>query len=133
MLNSLIPGDKSCFAALTNGVPSGFLFLVRPGFPCFLETPYMHGELMMEQRAQVGCSLLHLTFDAAQESQEARSFGLLYFLGIDGLGAEVGDDILSVVFFLSIMIGARQRNGRDGRDIIVDDAASFGESVSGEI
>jgi hypothetical protein len=37
--NSLPSGEGRCFEALMNGVPSGFLFLVRPGLPCFLETP----------------------------------------------------------------------------------------------
>jgi hypothetical protein len=37
--NSLPSGDGLCFETLMNGVPSAFLFLVRPGFPCFLETP----------------------------------------------------------------------------------------------
>lgn len=37
--NSLPSGDGCCFDPLINGVPSGFLFLVRPGFPCFLDTP----------------------------------------------------------------------------------------------
>jgi hypothetical protein len=37
--NSLPSGDGRCFDALTKGVPSGFLFRVRPGLPCFLETP----------------------------------------------------------------------------------------------
>jgi hypothetical protein len=91
----------------------------------------MHGELMAEQRAQVGCSLLHLTFEAAQESHEALSFKLLVFLGADVLGAEVGEDMLSVVVLLSIITGERQRNGRDVIDIIFDYAVSFEESVSG--
>jgi hypothetical protein len=85
---------------------------------------------MTEHRAQVGCSLLHLTFDAAQESHEALSFRLLIFLGVDVFGADVGEDMLSDVFLLSIMTGERQRNGRDAIDIIVDYAASFEESVS---
>jgi hypothetical protein len=37
--NSLPSGDGRCLEALIKGVPSGFLFRVRPGFPCFLETP----------------------------------------------------------------------------------------------
>lgn len=37
--NSLASGDCCCFDPLIKGVPSGFLFLVRPGLPCFLDTP----------------------------------------------------------------------------------------------
>jgi hypothetical protein len=37
--NSLPSGDGRCFDPLMNGVPSGFLLRVRPGLPCFLETP----------------------------------------------------------------------------------------------
>jgi hypothetical protein len=37
--NSLPSGDGRCLETLMNGDPSGFLFLVRPGLPCFLETP----------------------------------------------------------------------------------------------
>jgi hypothetical protein len=91
----------------------------------------MHGELMTRQRAQIGCSLLHLTFDAAQESHEARSFKFLSFPGVDSLGAEVGIDILDIVFFFSIETGDLHRNGRDGVDIIFEYAASLEESVSG--
>lgn len=36
----------------------------------------MHCEPLALQRAQMGCSLLHLTLEAAQASQEARSLGL---------------------------------------------------------
>ena len=36
----------------------------------------MHWEPLAEHRWQVGCSLLHLTLEAAQASHEARSFGL---------------------------------------------------------
>jgi hypothetical protein len=50
----------------------------------------MHCEPLAEQRAQIGCSLLHLTLEAAQASQEARSFGLRS-LSEEDLGAEVGD------------------------------------------
>jgi hypothetical protein len=44
---------------------------------------------------QVGWFLLHLTFDAAQASQEARSLGLRSLLDV-GLGAEVGDVSIGV-------------------------------------
>jgi hypothetical protein len=37
--NSLPSGDGLCLETLMNGVPSGFVFLVRPSLPCFLETP----------------------------------------------------------------------------------------------
>lgn len=37
--NSLPSGVGRCFEDLIKGVPSGFLFLVRPGLPCFLDTP----------------------------------------------------------------------------------------------
>lgn len=55
----------------------------------------MHCEPFAEQRAQIGCSLLHLTLEAAQASHEARSFGFLS--GVEGLedpeGTEVGESI----------------------------------------
>jgi hypothetical protein len=37
--NSLPSSEGRCLEALVKGVPSGFLFLVRPGLPCFLDTP----------------------------------------------------------------------------------------------
>jgi hypothetical protein len=37
--NSVPSGDGRCLEPLMKGVPSAFLFLVRPGFPCFLDTP----------------------------------------------------------------------------------------------
>ena len=37
--NSLPSGEGRCFEPLMKGDPSGFLFLVRPGLPCFLDTP----------------------------------------------------------------------------------------------
>jgi hypothetical protein len=37
--NSLPSGDGRCFEPLMKGVPSGFLFRVRPGLPCFLDMP----------------------------------------------------------------------------------------------
>ena len=39
LLNSLPSGEGRCFEPLIKGVPSGFLFRVRPGLPCFLDTP----------------------------------------------------------------------------------------------
>jgi hypothetical protein len=89
LLNSRPSGEGRCFDALMNGVPSGFLFRVRPGFPCFLETPYTHCEPLALQRAQIGCSLLHLTLEAAHASHEARSLGLR---SVFDLGADVGID-----------------------------------------
>jgi hypothetical protein len=50
----------------------------------------MHWEPLAEQRAQVGWSLLHLTLEAAQASQEARSFGRRSRSGVI-LGTAVGD------------------------------------------
>lgn len=87
--NSLPSGDGRCLEALMKGVPSGFLFLVRPGLPCFLETPYTHCMPLAEHLVQIGRFLLHLTFEAAQASQEARSLSLRSLLDV-GLGAEVG-------------------------------------------
>jgi uncharacterized protein YunC (DUF1805 family) len=49
----------------------------------------MHCEPFAEHRPQMGCSLLHLTLEAAQASHEARSFGLRSLS--EDLGAEVGD------------------------------------------
>jgi hypothetical protein len=61
----------------------------------------MHCEPFAEHRPQMGCSLLHLTLEAAQASHEARSFGLRSLsedLGaeVDDLGAEVGDLMIEV-------------------------------------
>jgi hypothetical protein len=56
----------------------------------------MHCEPLAEQRAQIGCSLLHLTLEAAQASHEARSLGLRS-LSDEDLGAEVGDVTVGVV------------------------------------
>ena len=54
----------------------------------------MHCEPLALQRVQMGCSLLHLTLEAAQASQEARSFGLRSAadLGVvvAGRGVDVG-------------------------------------------
>jgi hypothetical protein len=94
--NSRPSGGHLCFEALMNGVPSGFLFLVLPGLPCFLETPKIHAEPLAEQRAHIGCSLLHLTFEAAQESHEARSFSFLSLIGKGVFGVEVGEDMVEV-------------------------------------
>jgi hypothetical protein len=62
-----------------------------------------------KQRPQIGCSLLHLTLDAAQASQEARSFGLRSLSDVD-LGADVGDVRVGVVMvgvdaWLSMLMG----------------------------
>jgi hypothetical protein len=56
----------------------------------------MHCEPLAEHRAQIGCSLLHLTLEAAQASHEARSLGLRS-LSDEDLGAEVGDVTVDVV------------------------------------
>jgi hypothetical protein len=56
----------------------------------------MHCEPLAKQRAQMGCSLLHLTLDAAQASQEARNLGLRSLSDAD-LGADVGDVRVGVV------------------------------------
>lgn len=53
----------------------------------------MHGEPLVAQRWQIGCSLLHLTLEAAQASHEARSFGFLSGTAFEGWGAEVGEVI----------------------------------------
>lgn len=37
--NSLPSGEGLCLEPLMKGVPSGFFFLVRPGLPCFRDTP----------------------------------------------------------------------------------------------
>lgn len=54
----------------------------------------MHWEPLALQRAQMGCSLLHLTLEAAQASQEALSLGLrsVADLGVvvAGRGVDVG-------------------------------------------
>ena len=56
----------------------------------------MHCEPLTEHLAHIGRSLLHLTFEAAQASQEARSLGLRSLSEVD-LGAEVGDLMVGVV------------------------------------
>jgi hypothetical protein len=72
----------------------------------------MHCEPLAKHLAQIGCSLLHLTFEAAQASQEARSLGLRSLSDEDfGAGAEVGDliegaDVIGVEELLSSTIGA---------------------------
>lgn len=78
------------------GVPSGLRFLVRPGLPCFLDTPYTHGEPLAVQRAHKGCSLEHLTFEAAQASHEARSLSLRSLSDLHLLGAAVDEDMMKV-------------------------------------
>jgi hypothetical protein len=98
LLNSLPLGDGRCFEALMNGVPSGFLFLVRPGLPCFLDTPKTHCEPLAEQRTHIGCVFEHLTLEAAHASHEALSFGLRscdFLGGVEGddVGADVGADV----------------------------------------
>lgn len=54
----------------------------------------MHCEPLALHRAQMGCSLLHLTLEAAQASHEARSFGLRsladFGVVVAGRGVEVG-------------------------------------------
>jgi hypothetical protein len=55
----------------------------------------MHCEPLAKHRPQMGCSLLHLTLEAAQASHEARSFGLRSLFNED-LGAEVGDLITEI-------------------------------------
>jgi hypothetical protein len=64
----------------------------------------MHCEPLVEHRPQIGCSLLHLTFEAAQASQEARSFGLRSLSDLD-LGAEVGTEVGAEVGALSEVRG----------------------------
>jgi hypothetical protein len=63
----------------------------------------MHGERLAEQRAQVGCSLLHLTFEAAQESHEARSFSFFSLPDKNAFCAEVSEDMIAVGLGLSKM------------------------------
>ena len=53
----------------------------------------MHGDPFAEQRVQIGCSLLHLTFEAAHASHEARSLGLFCLSDEDDFGAEIGEDM----------------------------------------
>jgi hypothetical protein len=55
----------------------------------------MHCEPLAKHRPQMGCSLLHLTLEAAQASHEARSLGLRS-LSDEDLGAEVGDLVVAV-------------------------------------
>jgi hypothetical protein len=63
--------------------------------------------------------LLHLTFDAAQESHEALSFSFLSLPDEGVLGDEVGDDMMEVDVGLLIMTGERQQYGCDVGVIIV--------------
>lgn len=45
----------------------------------------------------MGCSLLHLTLEAAQESHEARSLGFRSGTALEGWGAEIGEMVGGVV------------------------------------
>jgi hypothetical protein len=104
------------------GDPSGFLFRVRPGFPCFLEMPYTHCISLVAHRRQTGCSLLHLTLEAAQASQEARSLGLRSGTALDGLGTEVGESIggAEVAMGGNGACHSRTEVGKDIGDISID-------------
>lgn len=65
----------------------------------------MHGEPLTEQRAQMGCSLLHLTLEAAHASHEARSLSLFCLSTEDSFGAEGGRDMRGVDVGPSSTIG----------------------------
>lgn len=58
----------------------------------------------MRQRAQVGCSLLHLTFDAAHISHDALNFGFRCLCEAVDLGAEVGGDMVEAVVTISVIV-----------------------------
>ena len=45
----------------------------------------------------MGCSLLHLTLEAAHISHEARSFSFRSLFADDDLGTEVGEDMVEAV------------------------------------
>ena len=66
---------------------------------------------MAAQRAQLGCSLLHLTFDAAQESHEALSFSFLSLPDEIFLVVEVGEDMMGVDVGLLMLTSERQQDG----------------------
>lgn len=48
---------------------------------------------MAAQRAQMGCCLLHLTFDAAQASHEARSLGFRSGTALEDCWADVVESV----------------------------------------
>lgn len=56
----------------------------------------MHVEPLVVHRAQVGCSLEHLTLEAAQASQEALNLGLRSFACAAPFGADVDEDMMKV-------------------------------------
>jgi hypothetical protein len=62
-----------------------------------------------------------LTFDAAQESHEARSFSFLSFADKDVFGVEVGEDMIDVDIGLSLVMDECQLNRCEMEDIIVVD------------
>ena len=80
----------------------------------------MHSEPLAEHRWQIGWSLLHLTFDAAQASHDARSLGRRSrsaFLVDEG--AEVGDCMASVEVGASNLVGDCCHWGSSvGKDIV---------------
>lgn len=79
----------------------------------------MHCEPLVEQRAHIGCSLLHLTFEAAQASHEALSLGLRSLSEEDDLGADVGERMIGVDLEWSSTIGLCQCEVDGVKDIIV--------------
>jgi len=78
-----------------------------PHFPSGLETPYTHLSFERLQRSQTGCSLLHFTSDAAQGSQEDRTFRIGSLL----LGGGAYSGVASGVSFLG---GRRPTNLNPG-------------------
>jgi hypothetical protein len=91
----------------------------------------MHCEPLAKHRPQMGCSLLHLTLEAAQASHEARSLGLRS-LSDEDLGAEVGD-LVAVVDMEDVQAGLLSTNGDchcvvcDVYDMIAVEADSDGK------
>ena len=84
----------------------------------------MHCEPLVEQRAQIGCSLLHLTLEAAHASHEARSLGLFCLSKEDDFGAEVGEDMIGVDVGPSSTIGLCQCEVDGVKDIVVNSSKS---------
>jgi len=66
----------------------------------------MHCEPFAEHLWQFGWSLLHLTFEAAHASHEARSFGRRSLSTFEDLGAEVGEGTADVEIGASSTVGA---------------------------
>lgn len=76
----------------------------------------------MEQRPHIGCSLLHLTLEAAQASHEALSLGFRSLSDEADLGAEVGEDMMEIEWSSTMGLCHCEVDGI--KDIIVADRST---------